>query len=330
MSRLSAAHLNHANFRRLLQAMGSSPAAEAATAQGTKYNWRSPHYFNEDQYNRLAAVMSQVAAVMAAGLGRYFNRELTVSPASIAQHFAGSPQDLGIAQSRYYLTFEADKDKASGFLSITVETALRWVTHLLGDTGSAAGADRVLSSLEESLLVDLVTATADAFLSPLRAHQELRPGERLVKNDPAVPFEPAQEVCMIVFSITGGESDGKDEVLFLLPCSLLAPLVGKGRQAAQQVSPEDLSRTLVEHVQQMPVTVTARLACTPVNFGELLGLDEDDILLLDKPLDEPVELLVDDRIIFRGRVARSAARRAVVVTQSALSPSQKAVKTAGK
>ena len=100
----------------------------------------------------------------------------------------------------------------------------------------------------------------EAFLSPLRAHQELRPGDRLIRDEPAVRFEQAQEICMIVFAVTDGESSEKDELLFLLPCSLLAPLVGKARQAVQQISPEELSRTLMEHVQQMPISITARLA----------------------------------------------------------------------
>ena len=328
MSRLSCAHLNSSNFRRLLAAVGSDHAAEPASTEAAKYNWRSPHYFNEDQYNRLAAVMSQVAAAIGAGFSRSFNKELTVAPASIAQHFTGPLRDLGIAGGRYYLMLTAGKDKPCGFLSITPETALRWVKRLLGDAGSDAATNRALSSLEESLLVDLVTAATDAFLSPLRAHQELRPGDRMVRGEPAVCFEPAQEVCMIVFAVTGGESNEKDEVLFLLPCSLLAPLVGKGRQTLPQASPEELSRTLVEHVQQMPVTITARLACTTLSFEELLELDGDDTLLLDKSLDEPIDLLVGNRIVFRGRAARSGGRRAVVITQSAGSPVQKAAKTA--
>jgi flagellar motor switch protein FliM len=328
MSRLSAGHLNSSNFLRLLTATGSDPAGEAAPAEVVTYNWRSPRYFNEDQYNRLAAVMSQVAAAIEAGLTHSFNRETAVAPASLVQHFAGPLRDLGMAEDRHYVTFAAGKDKACGFLSLTTETALRWVKRLLGDSGSDADASQALSSLEESLLVDLVAAVMDSFLSPLRAHQELRPGDRLLKDDPQIQFEPAQEICTIVFAVTGSESDEKDEVLFLLPCSLLAPLVGKGRQVAQQISPEELSRTLTEHVQQMPVTVTARLASTTLHFEELLDLGRDDILLLDRSLDEAIELLVDSRIVFRGRVARSGGQRAVVITQAANTGVQKAAKAA--
>jgi len=327
MSRVSA-HLNSSNFRRLLAAVGSDHAADVAPTEAVKYNWRSPRYFNEDQYNRLAAVMSQVAAAVGAGFSRFFNKELAVVPASIAQHFAGPLRDLGIAEGRYYLMLTAGKDKTCGFLSITTATALRWVKRLLGDAGSDADPNQALSSLEESLLVDLLTAVTEAFLSPLRAHQELRPGDRLIKGEPAVRFEPSQELCMIVFAVTGDESSEKDEVLFLLPCSLLAALVGKARQAVQQVSPEELSRTLMEHVQQIPISITARLACATLSFEELLELDGDDILVLDKSLDEPIELLVEDRIVFRGRAARSGGRRAVVITQSTSTPVQKTMKTA--
>jgi flagellar motor switch protein FliM len=330
MSRLSPGYLNSSNVLRLLASAGPNPAAQDVTAEVTKYNWRSPRYFNEDQYNRLAAVMSQAAAAIAAGFTHSFNQETAVAPSSIAQHFAGPLGDLGITGSRYYLTLATgkDKNKACGFLSLTAETALRWVRRLLGDSGSDAGGGKALSSLEESLLTDLVAAVMDSFSSPLRAHQEVHRGDRLVKDDPAAQFEPAQELCVITFAVTGGEPDKKDEVLFLLPCSLLAPVVGRSLQAAKPVSPEELSRTLMEHVQQMPVAVTARLASTALHFEELLELRRDDILVLDRSLDETIELLVDSRVVFRGRVAQSNGRRAAVITQSMTAGGQKPAKAA--
>jgi len=329
MSRLSPGYLNSSTLLRLRTASGSNPAGETASAEATKYNWRSPRYFNEDQYNRLAAIMSQVAAVIGTGFTRSFNRETSVAPASITQHFAGRPGDPGLAEGRYYLTFAAGKNKACGFLSVTGETVLRWVKRLLGDSGSDVDTGRLLSSLEESLLVDLIAAGMDAFLSPLRAHQELHAGDRLLRDNPQVQFEPGQEICTIVFAATGGESQEKDEVLFLLPCSLLAPLVGKEHQAVQTTSPEELSRTLMEHVQQMPITLTARLGHTALRFEELLELGRDDILLLDRSLDETIELLVDNRVVFRGHAVQSDGRRAVMITQSTGAGGQKVAKTTG-
>jgi flagellar motor switch protein FliN/FliY len=326
MSRLSPGYLNSSSFLRLRTALGSNPADETTPAEVTKYDWRSPRYFNEDQRNRLAAVMSQVAASIGTGFAHSFNREVTVSPTSIAQHFAGRLRDLGLADGRYYLTFAAGKDKGWGFLSITAETALRWVKRLLGDSGSDADTSRALSSLEESLLIDLAAAAMDAFLSPLRAHEELRAGDRLLKDNPQAQFEPAQEICMIVFAVTGSESQEKDEVLFVLPCSLLAPLAGKSRKAIQPTPPDELSRMLMEHVQQMPITITARLGHTALRFEELLELGRDDILLLDRLLDEAIELLVDGRVVFRGRVAQSDGQRAVVITQSPGTGGQKTAK----
>jgi len=328
MSRLSPGYLNSSSFLRLRTALESNPAGETLPADVVKYNWRSPRYFNEDQRNRLAAAMSQVAAAMGTAFTHSFNRETTVAPTSIAQHFSGRLRDLGLSDGRYYLAFAGGKDKGWGLLSLTAETALRWVKRLLGDSGSDTDTNRALSSLEESLLVDLAATAMEAFLAPLRAHQELRVGDHLVKDDPQVQFEPAQELCMIVFTVAGSESQEKDEVLFLLPCSLVAPLAGKSRQAAPPTPPEELSRMLMEHVQQMPITIAARLGHTALRFEELLELGRDDVLLLDRSLDETIELLVDGRVVFRGRVAQSDGRRAVVITQSPVIGGQKTAKAA--
>ncbi len=48
-----------------------------------------------------------------------------------------------------------------------------------------------------------------------------------------------------------------------------------------------------------------------------MSLGVGDILLLDKKTDEPVELVVEDRVLFRGRPARSGGKYAVVITETA-------------
>ena len=70
----------------------------------------------------------------------------------------------------------------------------------------------------------------------------------------------------------------------------------------------------------MPVTLTVKLASTAVRFREILELGRGDILLLDKSVDESVELILDGRTAFRGRPARSQNQYAIVITESLPGP----------
>jgi flagellar motor switch/type III secretory pathway protein FliN len=317
MTGLPRLHPAHVNLRRLLAAVGSAHAADDAPKDVARHDWRSPRYFNEDQYNRLAAVISQVAAVIGGRLAHFFNSDLSVTPASIAQRFAGGLSDSGTLQGRYFMTLGPGNGGPCGFLGITCATATRWVRRLLGDAEATDNPSGSLSPLEESLLTDLVAAVMESFLAPLRVQQDLRGGEQIITGDPGIRFEPAQEVRAISFTVAGDGWNEPDEMLFVLPCSVVAPLVGRSPRAIQPVPPEELSRILMEHIQKMPVTVTVRLGGTTPSVEELFDLDRDDILLLDKPLDEPVELLVEGRTVFRGRPAQAAGRCAFVVTESA-------------
>jgi len=312
----SANHLSSARVRQLLAAVGSAYKQDRATGEITEYDWRDPHYFNADQLNRLAAVMSQVAARIAQTFARSHSGEFDVSPTSIAQHFASDLQNLVETDHDYYLTFGPEKGRPCGFAVIAAETARAWVTLLLGDSDPGKDAERALSALEESLLCDLVTAVVESFLVPLRPHHNLKADNPLCKGQPGIQYELTEEICRIALRIKKTGSEEASEVAFLLPCSRLAALVGKTAPAAARVPPQELSRALMEHLQQMLVTVTARLASTNIRFQEVLDLGRGDILLLDKSLDQPAELLIDGRTVFRGRPARSEGRYAVFITQS--------------
>jgi len=269
-----------------------------------------------------------VAVAIAGQLEHFFHCEMTVAAASITQQFAGTLREITASEERYYQAFGPAKDNPCGFFSIAARTALRWVTRLLGDAEVKDDASRPLASLEESLLGDLTGAVVETFLAALRPHQDLHPGERITREAPMLRSEPTQEVCTIIFAVTKKDSNEKDDVLFLLPCSTLDPLAGKSRQAVRAIPAEELSRILMEHVALMPVTVTARLAHTMLRSEEFLDLEGGDILLLDKPVAEPVELLVDGRVAFRGRPASVAGCRAVLILESAVQPTAQKPKSA--
>ena len=248
MTGVSANHLNQAKIRQLLAAVGSAPAKDEPTVEAVEYNWRDPHYFNEDQLNQLAAVMSQVAARIATTFARFYNSEFQVSPTSITQHFADDLHNHVDLDHGYCLTFAPDKGQPCGFVTMAAEAALTWVTRLLGDSESDDESQRSLSSLEESLLSDLMTAVLDDFLMSLRPHHNLKPGSQPCQGQPDIQFDRIEQICRIVFQVKRADAEEASDVTFLLPCDRLAALVGKTATPVSRPSPQELAQTLMEHL----------------------------------------------------------------------------------
>jgi flagellar motor switch protein FliM len=318
--------LGRTKIQGLLAAVGSIAAQAEAQPEVNEYDWRDPHYFSEDQRDRLAAVMSQVAALLSERFVHFYGSESNVTPVSVTQHFADDvPNQITLDRS-FCLTYGPDPKHPCGFLSVGTETALSWVTFLLGDSGSDDDPNRMLSPLEESLLADVVIAITETFLASLRPHQDLKHDGNIVKGPAAVPFEPTEEMCMIVFEVKRAEANEPSQMRFVLPCRTLAPLVGRPLQAAAKLSQEELQRIMTAHLQQMPVTITAKLSSTWLSFEEVLGLGRDDIMLLNKQIDEPLDLIIDNQPVFRARPVRSGGRYAVLVTECTVSPAHKAAK----
>ncbi len=316
----SGANLNRARLHRLLAAVGSAPAQIEMTGEVEVYDWRDPHYFNEDQRNRLAALMSQVAAVLSERCAHFFNSEFNVVPASITQHFANDVNHHIDLERSFSLSFGPDAKPPCGYLAIGADAAMDWVTRLLGDSESEQNPDRVLSSLEQSLLSNLVGAMAEAFLGSLKPHQAFKPADEVVRGSIATAFEPTDPICRIVFQIGKAGAEPGHEVTFVLDAPALAPVVGRTIQAKTAVPQNELARLLMEHVHRMSVPIAARLGSTRLSFEEVLDLAPGDVLLIDKPLDEPVDLILHNQTIFRGRPAQSDGQYAVFITECAADP----------
>jgi len=314
----SAHHLGNARISQLLAAVGSTHATDETPPQTAPYDWHDPHSFNASQRGRLVQVWGQVAARMGEILTRSRGSSFEVSMKTFTQHYAGDLCRRLELDLDYCLTFAPDKGLPCGFVSIASPTALAWVTWLLGDSDSAHDPSRALSSLEESLLSDLVTAVLEAFLAPLRASHNLRPAGPFGKGQPSLQFERSEEVARIVFAAQSAEPGEPAEIAFVLPCSRLAVLAGKtvATATAPKVSPQELSRVLMEHLQEVPVTLRATLASTTLSFQEVLDLGPGDILLLGKPVEGPAELTLNGRVAFRARPARAQGRYAMVIVES--------------
>lgn len=317
MSDAATNNLSKTKIQQLLAAVGAAPAEDSGqNINASEYDWRQPHCFSQNQLEELNNFTEKVATAISNKFTDFYHADFNITIASTDQYFVDKflAQTSDDKQDDYYLAFGAVQDNPFGLIGIPAQTAIIWATQLLGDTESEENPERELSKLEESLLLDIASALVKV-LSDSCDNYDFQPVDNIVKGQLPLELDNAAEVCKITFNIEEAGSEKKSEAYILMPSSKLEPVVGQNIQDDNEFSAENTSEALLGHVQQMPVSVTAQLASTVVTFEEIMSLGVDDILLLDKKVDEPVELIVDGRASLGGRLAKSAGKYAVVITE---------------
>jgi flagellar motor switch protein FliM len=240
-----------------------------------------------------------------------------VTVASITQHYVNDFLNLSSdnGQKDYCILFGAGAERMCGFIGMSEQAALNWARQLLGDSESEKESGKDLSQLEESLLLDLVSALVEVF-SDLNESFDFHSEKSIVKGRWPLEADGTEELCKISFDVKKAGSEKGSEAYFLILCNELEPVAGKAAQDSTGFSEEDISRVILEHLYKMPVLVTGQLAFTMLTFEEIMNLQVDDILLLDKRVDQPTELIVDGRTFCYGHPAKSAGNYAVTITDT--------------
>lgn len=310
-------NLSNHKIQQLLKAVGSKPIEEAPV-EAKEYNWLEPHYFNSEQLIKLGYFTDAAAEAMAQEFSRFCRSEFNMTVASTTQHYVHQFLSTisGSGQKNYYVPFGAGQETMYGLVGLSEQAALNWAIQLLGDSESEKDQNRDLTQLEESLLLDLASALIELF-SGLDESFNFHSAKSLVKEQWPLEMERTKELCKISFNVEKAGSEESFELYFLILCSELGPVAGKTEEDSEEFSVEEVSKKILGHVQEIPLLITGQLASTLLPFEEIMDLQVNDLLLLDKRVDQPVELIVDNQTIFYGHPVKSEGKYAVKITNQA-------------
>ncbi|MDD5010529.1 MAG: FliM/FliN family flagellar motor switch protein [Phycisphaerae bacterium] len=306
--------LSEEKIQQLLAAVGAVPKQDAdQNIEAAEYDWRKSHYFTQEQLKKVDDFAQKAARNIAKKFTQLYNSDFSAEIISNTQHFACELTGSESNKGEYYLGF-GDEKQTFGLIGMPNQTAVLWATQLLGDSKAAESADRDLSPLEQSLLFDIASGIVEA-ISNSFDNYDLRPAGEIVKEQMPAEVKPTDEICKISFNVKKTDSEKPSEAYFLIPCDKLQAVTGQKGQTGENISAQNLSKAMLGHLQNVPVTVTVRLGETLFNFEDVMSLQADDILLLDKKVNEPVALIVNDKTALRGRLAKSDNKHALVITE---------------
>lgn len=317
MNDTTANNLSKQKIAQLLAAVGTRPVEDNQQTQTTEHNWHQPHYFNSEQLKKLNDIGKKFATATAEKFRCLCKSDFNTTINSITQHFSAEflKQEPN-GQQDYFLSFGTSKTHLCGAVGMPCQTAAAWAKYLLGDSEAEGDSDKDLSQLEVSLLSDIGCGIIEALSDSYEAF-DFHPASNFTKGHLTLQLEGLEELCKITFNVKKADSESESNAYLLILCSELDSAAGKttSTDGANALSPKEISKTIQQHIEQMHVNVTAQLASTYLTFDQIFNLQVDDILLLGKRVDEPTEVMVDGRKIFRGWPAKTGGQYAIILTE---------------
>ncbi|MFC1781526.1 FliM/FliN family flagellar motor C-terminal domain-containing protein [Planctomycetota bacterium] len=302
--------------QQLLSAVGIAPKEEDLSNQVKEHNWKQPHFFSIAQLEKIGNFLQTTASLMAEKFSELCNNRFDVSIVSGTQHFTEefSLVSSDDKQKDYYLPF-GNNEEYFGFIGIPEQTAIIWAKQLLGDNDAEDNPERKLSGLEESLLMDLSSALIEV-LSVSFAGDPFSVSKSLIFGRWPLKIQDTNELFKVSLNVKKADTDSGSDAYFLILCSKLESVAGIDKKKSVEYSQDEISQMILNHLGHTPVSVKVNLSCAEVSFEEMMNLQPDDVILLEGRIDEPVELIVNERIACYGWPVKSDGEYAVKISDA--------------
>jgi flagellar motor switch protein FliM len=308
-----ADNLSLEKIRQLLSAAGvESQDDPSRNSAAQAFDWRCCRYFTLEQLAKINQFAETAAAACIDLFSRLYKGDCTVSVISTRQYFSSATPQADSETDDYYLPFGSDAKKPFGLLRIPQLSALTWAGLMLGGADAGKETDRSLSRLEESFLADIASSLIGAFAGAYGA--VLQPGGPFYRDRSTVALQGSDEWLEIVFQTE--KTDTPESALtaaFLVCCDKLETVAGKTASAKEKLSEAQIRSVMLGHIHQVPMSVRVELGTVMVAFKDVVNLQANDVLVLHQRVSGPVDVLVEDRVLFKGHPVQSGGRQAVVL-----------------
>ena len=288
------------------------PPAPADNAKD--FDFSVPCCFGPGQLQQLADAAVQMASAVSAALTKELRGPVQLAAGPISQHYLGTLREATWEEPVFCVPLTL-KGPLAGMLVLSGRQARAWVGTLLGGGASAPPADRPLSSLEASLVFDVVRVLTETIGACRSRALAMEFTEQLFDNCRAIAGQDSEEWVRFSWSLEG--SAGQPAIVMLLPAEAVGPLAG---WSTQRPTSEQSRQAMLSHVQRAAVGLQVMLGQARLTMGELAQLESGDVLLLDRRADEPIDVLVGGKRLWLGRPAASRGQYAVQVVSTLQTP----------
>lgn len=284
----------------LLDMFRSKTPADAGGEDVASYDLDTPSRIPKSALEAVILRYEQAARMMQSDLSTLLNNEVKVALGSFEQMRFGALRDA-LPEPALCFVVELAPLREPGFLTIDYSLAYAAIDRLLGGAGAGEGEARELTSTELAVLDDFIRPVLNAHAFAWQPYTTLRPRiSRAAFIARYVRDLRSEDIVMLSRYRFGGDETGP-EIGFAVPLSGLEPhLQHEPRPVVPAVNRAAAERDLVQNLSGVAVRMNVRVGTTRVNLRDVLNLRPGDVVVLDRQINEPCELMVEGQPKFAG------------------------------
>jgi flagellar motor switch protein FliM len=284
----------------LLEMFRGKGAGAQSSNEVASYDLDTPSRIPKSALEAVVLRHEQAAKAIQADLSTLLNNEVSIALGSFEQIRFGVLRD-NLPEPAVCFVVELAPLREPGFLTLDYSLVFAAIDRLLGGTGGGEGEPRELTSTELAVLDDFVRPVLNAHAFAWQPYTSLRLRITRAAFVPRYVRDLRSEDIMLLARYRFGAEDGGPEIGFAVPLSGLEPhLQHEPRPVVPAVNRAALERDLAENLAGVAVRMGVRVGSTRVRLRDVLNLQSGDVVVLDRQIDEPCELMVEGEPKFAG------------------------------
>lgn len=303
-------------LKKALDIIKAMPKEAEPNVQCQEYSWAVPHYFREEHEAALNEFVALLTKNISTEFSKVCHNTFSSKFLSISQHWGNSfINEILTDHNQYYVEIIGSDNKVCGILVIPKATATMWIASALMDIAAKQDEKEKMSSIEQSLLLDVSDSVVNGLANSLvsRGCSAVKASNKILGDRFILKIGDIQELVEINFAVLSG--DHQMEASIVLFSQVLDNVAGIIQRRKQSHTPEAVSAAIIRNIGKTIFNITAELGTAYLKMSQLLQLQSDDILLLDKTTDEKVSVLSGSQTIAYGWPVQSKGKLAVQVEQ---------------
>ncbi len=297
-----------------LTAAKSRPASAVAETDIVDYDWDSPSTFTLAELKNLEDFAAQAGIEILKAVSEQIHEEVELQMDKLGQFYAEKLPMLQGEAANYCVTLSTDGGPNCGLIAIPAEQAIEWITKVLGGSAGASEQDRKLSSLESALLQDILDSVAKAFS---KAFQQIGGRAIQVSTEVLAKAELGSNDSdeYILLSFRADQKAQYPAISIVLTSDVLAPAAGATGGKQSNESTESIQKKMLANVEQAYMEGFVRLGTANLTIRDIMSLEEGDVLLLNKKIDESAELIIQGKVFLSGYPVRCEGQYALQIAK---------------